>query len=460
MALVCAKCGTKQTHDVGTIFIAEEAKGDDRFQFTNYFRCLQCDSPGPFEIADYLKLMAELLAGKTRKNPKMYLGRAELFDGSAYQTPAMGEVHLKELIAKDPANAFLHVRLGNLLRASGREGAAEEWYRRAMGLDPQELEALGSSNELALKRDDYGTVLRQARTILEAIGAGRRAGTDELTHALLTATLYRMNERADQFRFAWNGQSDEFRESPIGRILHEFMDMGADLDEEVGSFVDAALGEEDDDDPVADEFEADEEPDGDPGPSQRRGTRTGPPKVRSGELEPSLAAVVADKGLVWDQLSVVFPVRGASTAASDARYSIRLTDDKHEGTWTVPSLRALFRGDRQPPPEKELEHYPEESVDLFYGVESHVELYVDTGLEPTDEEFIEIYSTMRRRPDGKSLGPLHDAVWQAACLALALRKVSEAEFNAMFGQLTRSVRHFRIGHPSRNYIEYLRSTFG
>ena len=84
----------------------------------------------------------------------------------------------------------------------------------------------------------------------------------------------------------------------------------------------------------------------------------------------------------------------------------------------------------------------------------------DADRDPTDEEFIELYSAMRRRPDGKSLGPLHDVVWQAACLALGMTQVSEAEFSAVFGQLTRSVRHFRAGHTSRNYIGYLRSTFG
>ena len=32
----------------------------------------------------------------------------------------------------------------------------------------------------------------------------------------------------------------------------------------------------------------------------------------------------------------------------------------------------------------------------------------------TDDKFVEAYSAMRRRPDGKSLGYIHDVVWQLA----------------------------------------------
>ena len=173
MALVCVKCRAKQSYDVGTIFIIEGAQGPERFQFTGYFRCLNCDSPGPFEVADYLKFIAKIMVGKMRKNPKVFRGRIQLFDGAAHQTVAMSEEYLKALIAKDPNNAFLSVRLGNLLRAARCEGVAMEWYQRAVGLDPHELEALSSLRELEIERDDYRAALRYAKAILEAVGTGR-----------------------------------------------------------------------------------------------------------------------------------------------------------------------------------------------------------------------------------------------------------------------------------------------
>jgi hypothetical protein len=71
-------------------------------------------------------------------------------------------------------------------------------------------------------------------------------------------------------------------------------------------------------------------------------------------------------------------------------------------------------------------HYPPEYVMFFYGIEHNVLLFCELTRPPIDAEFIEIYAQMRRRPDGKSLGPLHDVIWQSAAVALGLRPWSEA----------------------------------
>jgi len=70
----------------------------------------------------------------------------------------------------------------------------------------------------------------------------------------------------------------------------------------------------------------------------------------------------------------------------------------------------------------------------------------------------EIYSALRRRPDGRSLGPMHDFLWQVAALTLGMHEVSAAEFEAIFGQLERSVREWALRPVSRNYVDYLRSS--
>ncbi len=105
-------------------------------------------------------------------------------------------------------------------------------------------------------------------------------------------------------------------------------------------------------------------------------------------------------------------------------------------------------------------HYPPNSVMFFYGIEHKVLLFCALTHHPLDAEFIEIYAQMRRRPDGKSLGPLHDVIWQSAAVVLGLRPWSAAEYTAVFGQLCRSARHFHIGPSSRNYLEYLQQTIG
>ena len=71
----------------------------------------------------------------------------------------------------------------------------------------------------------------------------------------------------------------------------------------------------------------------------------------------------------------------------------------------------------------------------------------------------EIFSTLRRRPDGKSLGFVHDYMWQAAALVLGTHPLSQVEFEAIMARLERSCRTFEQGPTSRNYASSLRMTF-
>ena len=72
----------------------------------------------------------------------------------------------------------------------------------------------------------------------------------------------------------------------------------------------------------------------------------------------------------------------------------------------------------------------------------------------------EVFAILRRRPDGRSLGYLHDYMWQAAAWILGTRPLSQAEFEAIMGRLERSCRTFEIGPTSRNYAAMLHSTYG
>ena len=42
----------------------------------------------------------------------------------------------------------------------------------------------------------------------------------------------------------------------------------------------------------------------------------------------------------------------------------------------------------------------------------------------------------------------------------SLAEAVQAEYEAVVGQLALSAGHFRMGHSSRNYIDYVRQTFG
>jgi len=76
----------------------------------------------------------------------------------------------------------------------------------------------------------------------------------------------------------------------------------------------------------------------------------------------------------------------------------------------------------------------------------------------TDQQTEEIYSMLRRRPDGRSLGVEHDFVWQVAALVLGSYEMSAAEFEALFRQLAKSARVRSQFPVSRNYAAYLRSS--
>ena len=125
--------------------------------------------------------------------------------------------------------------------------------------------------------------------------------------------------------------------------------------------------------------------------------------------------------------------------------------------WIVPSLRELFRGNKQP--SKDMDHYPEEYCEVFFAIEKNVLMISELGEEILDEEMMRLYSAMRRRPDGHSEGFLHDVIYQSAALALGLYPLSQAEFEAIFNQLTRSARIWRESYSSKNYICYLRESF-
>jgi hypothetical protein len=177
-------------------------------------------------------------------------------------------------------------------------------------------------------------------------------------------------------------------------------------------------------------------------------------------LIPSLAAAIDRAQLDSAHLSVGIPCNEASEIIKDfKRNEIHLYDGKLGAIWEVGSLSELYRGNRQPPADAEMNRYPEEYVPLFASVETHVITACNVAGDRTDEEFIAIYTAMRKYPDGKDLGIVHRIVWQSAALALGFQPYSQEETEAAFAQLARSARHWRMGASSRNYLAYLRQHF-
>lgn len=181
------------------------------------------------------------------------------------------------------------------------------------------------------------------------------------------------------------------------------------------------------------------------------------------DFVPSLREAIAREPLDLEKIlraavpaKVLEPGKYALPDAFD-RKRINLTDGKSACLWETESLSALFRGAAQPPV---LGDHPEAYNGSFALLDLHVlEISMFLG-DRRDEEMLEIFSTLRRRRDGRSLGFVHDYMWQAAAVVLGTRPLSQAEFEAILSRLERSCRTFRMGPGSRNYIAAIRLTYG
>jgi hypothetical protein len=78
------------------------------------------------------------------------------------------------------------------------------------------------------------------------------------------------------------------------------------------------------------------------------------------------------------------------------------------------------------------------------------------GRPAYDDDVMEAFSAIRRRPDGRSLGLVHDLLWQSVALAVGLRPTSPAELSAIMSRLELSVRRWRQHTGSTAYTAFLR----
>ncbi len=178
------------------------------------------------------------------------------------------------------------------------------------------------------------------------------------------------------------------------------------------------------------------------------------------ELHPSLVEALDHAGMRCDgfRLGVDEETVRSRLPFPDRSLLFLVADGESKAAeWRVPSLRALFRGEAKVPSDVELrDGVPPHYVPFIHTIESHVLTFGTIGRTPTDMEFVEVYSAMRRRPDGSSSGVLHDLAWQAAVFELGLRPWSGDEYAALFKRLEQSAKTFNMGRGSQNYATYVK----
>jgi tetratricopeptide (TPR) repeat protein len=452
LKLTCAECGRKRTYDVGTIFFSPQA-GDEstewQIAFSNYFHCVDCGSGGPWEVVNYGSLIGlALRAGMTNRCEGFFQGRIELFDGTSIQTPAMGEDYLRALIDKEPHNPFLHTRLGNLLRVCGEQQPATVCYEKALALDADDPEARYHLYSFAAMDFDVGAAIRHAMALVRALLEGRRTGSEELIEGIALTVMMSLRKAPPELRTQFLQSSKTQKESRAWTFIRDLLDQEGDEETIATEFADRLLAGEVGGGVACsthDFSDAEIQALSIPGDDD---SRVGP--------VPSLREVIVAHGLKLGRLSVPLEGDGEGSIRVQDRHKVPLYDNDKFAYWPVASLRELFRGDRQPP--VDMDHYPEEYCQYFFFIEEHLLMVCEAIGDRTDQEMEQIFSTLRRRPDGRSLGMVHDFIWQVAALMLGKYELSEAEFEALVGQLERSVRKWALRPVSRNYAQHLRSS--
>ena len=444
LKLACQKCGDQFVYNVGVICCDPPQKGESgetNYTFAAYFRCRKCDSAGPWDVVDrwkMLALVARAMAGVKSEGFKIV--RCMMFDGSVFQTPAMGEDYLRRLIQKEPGNAFLHTRLGNVFKNCGHDAKASEWYEQALRLDSNDIEARYSLFNFATQSDKVEDQKVHAMALTRSFLDGHTTHKDELTQGLARSLVENLRAAPPAF---------------LEQLLEE-QPARANSREEI--FMRTLLSEEGDEDAIVRD-------------AVERLLSGGTLPLRKGDASdssdesdalsfhpvPSLQAVVVAHRLNPRNLCVAFEANGQGNFSIRQKQSIPIYDGVKIVPWEVPALAGLFRGHGVPP--DDIDRYPPEYGPHFFLIENHFLTLCDKTKDRSDQEMEEIYAALRRRPDGRSLGAVHDFMWQVTALLLGSRVVSAAEYDALLGALVRSTRKWSLRPISRNYVAYLRKTF-
>jgi hypothetical protein len=174
-------------------------------------------------------------------------------------------------------------------------------------------------------------------------------------------------------------------------------------------------------------------------------------------LFPPLEAVVGAGGLRAEKLGPVVEKTQDGRIQVLERNILQLTDGDRMLAWASPPLAELYRGDRPSPPDMEM--YPPAYMKSFHILETQLLQLCRIIGDRTDQEMEEVYTALRKRPAGRSLGPTHDYMWQASAFLLATHVLSQAEFEGMLDALIRSTRRWSLKPISRNYTAFLHKSF-
>ncbi|NBJ68169.1 MULTISPECIES: tetratricopeptide repeat protein [Clostridia] len=162
LMLTCNSCGRKGKYDVGMMVINPELDNmTDNIQTTGYFRCKHCNEAGDWTLPNefYLRstwgLIAENMDGDFPMESICTVGENRLYDGSKHIFTSDAEAHLLNLLEKDPSDAYIWNRLGNIYDKGGRPELAVSVLEHSIGLDIYQTESYYTLANLLFEITEY-----------------------------------------------------------------------------------------------------------------------------------------------------------------------------------------------------------------------------------------------------------------------------------------------------------------
>ena len=215
--LTCTKCGHTDKYDLGSVLIngdtlkgaLEKDKGSTavepeaatwfkHIQATGYFRCVNCNSAGAWELPARGNfgftagvMGAILLRGGNRTAAKFSIGVLQLADGSRHRWATDTEEYYLTKLAKHPEDAFLWNRLGNSYHKGGRPDLAAVAFEQSLKVDPEQLESHYTLGNILLELGLEREALSHLRQVL-IVARKYKQVTASYLRDLLAETLYHL----------------------------------------------------------------------------------------------------------------------------------------------------------------------------------------------------------------------------------------------------------------------------
>lgn len=229
MELACERCGRIYWYEVGQVFLHPdrqrcEKDGWDGVTFSRIIVCKNCGAEDEYSLTPraHATLLGWFLAhegdGHRPLDPKSPVTMCvpTLYDGTIVRRPSLGLKALRAKVAARPTDGEAWRRLGNLARRYGKIEEAESAWRKALEVDPKELDAACELADLHLQKGRLGEA---AAAVFDAVHRFHLAKRDDEARDMLaqvaTAVLQAVGETVRERRelaVVWTERGQAARE--------------------------------------------------------------------------------------------------------------------------------------------------------------------------------------------------------------------------------------------------------